>query len=99
MHDIDKLILEHTEYITGLYRDIETRIIYSIIEMINKRGRITGTAELSLQKLYDMNALDYEVLQEIASITGYPLQELEKSVEIITRGAIVTGKQIGRAHV
>lgn len=88
MHDIDKLILEHTEYITGLYRDIETRVIYSIIEMINKHGRITGTAELSLQKLYDMNALDYEVLQEIASITGYPLQELEKSVEIVTKGAI-----------
>lgn len=88
MHDIDNLVEEHTEYIVGLYREIEQRLLYSIVDMIVKHGRITGTAEISLQALYEMGNLDYETLQIISELSGIPLKELEQSIGAISKGAI-----------
>lgn len=70
-----ELIDEKTEYITRLFSDVETRLIYAIIERINRVG-ITPTGEIQLRKLYDMGALDLDVLRLIEELTGYPLEEL-----------------------
>lgn len=70
-----ELIDEKTDYITRLFSDVESRLVYAIIERINRVG-ITPTGEIQLRKLYDMGALDLEVLRLIEELTGYPLEEL-----------------------
>ena len=47
---VDLHIQSKTEYITLLYREIETELIYAIVEMLVNKG-YTATAELKLKKL------------------------------------------------
>ena len=53
MEQLDMFILAKTEHITQLYRDIETELIYAIVDMLAKG--YTPTAELKLQKLMNLS--------------------------------------------
>lgn len=83
MYKVDDYIMERTEYIATLYREIEQRLIYSIVDMINRHGRVTGTAEIDLKTLYEMGGLGTETLNLISELTKQPLIELYNAVQAI----------------
>lgn len=89
MEQLDLFILAKTDYITELYRDIETELIYALVDMIQEG--YTPTAELKLQKLMNLSnihGLDEKVLKIIAKITGRPLYELRKTLPDIAHNSV-----------
>lgn len=80
---VDRLIDTQLDYIATIYRDIETRIIVQIAEMIERNGRITATGEYNLKKLQQLTGLDKQVIEEISRISGKPMQEVLNSIRAI----------------
>lgn len=81
--NVDKLIDTQLDYIATIYRDIETRIIMQIAEMIERNGKITGTGEYNLKRLQQLTGLDRQVIEEISRISGKPMQEVVNSIRAI----------------
>ena len=87
---VDLHIQSKTEYITLLYREIETELIYAIVEMLVNKG-YTATAELKLKKLMELtniHGLDKEVLTIVSKITGKPLKEIQKAIPSVSEASI-----------
>lgn len=97
MQNTDKYILERTEYIATLYREIEQRVIYSIVDMIKRHGRVTGTTEINLRTLYEMGSLDTQTLELISNLTKQPLIELYKAIQDIP-SVLVDYKELDLAY-
>jgi hypothetical protein len=91
MDKVDKLISTNSKYISELYRDIETRVIYEIAEMIRERGYITETGKYELSQLDKIYTLDSNVLKELSRISGKPMGEIMSMMKDIAISSIDVG--------